>query len=58
MYVMKRDMSISYSFLSIIRYIFDAKYNEIIYASNVNEISKFPEFVYNWLGKYEYNENT
>ena len=58
MYVMKREISISYNFLSIVRYILDAKYNEIMQAQSVHEISKFPEFVYNWLGKYEYNESS
>ena len=56
MYVTKRDMSISYNFLATIRYIMDAKYNEFLSQPNLRTVSKFPDFVYNWLGKYEYNE--
>ena len=49
----ERPNKISTSFLATIRGIFDSKYNEFMLTRDWRMISKFPEFVYSWLGKFQ-----
>lgn len=39
--------------LIIVRAIFDSKFNEYMFFSDSRLFTRFPEFVYEWLGKYE-----
>ena len=45
-------------FLGTIRAIFDSKFNEFITENDYKNYSRFPEFVFSWLGKFTVNEDT
>ena len=44
---------VSFKFISTLRGILDSKYNELIMNDDVRLLSKFPDFVYSWLGVYD-----
>ena len=46
---------VSFKFISTLRGILDSKYNEFIMNDDVRLYSKFPDFVFSWLGTYEVN---
>lgn len=41
------------NFLATIRAIMDSKYNEFLMSDDPKTYSKFPDFVFGWLGMYE-----
>lgn len=44
---------ISHSFIGVMRGILDSKYNEMMLLETTpKQISRFPDFVYSWLGKF------
>lgn len=51
------NQGVNWAFLVKIRSILDAKHNEVVMnnlqGDQVSHISKFPEFVYSWLGQYQ-----
>ena len=47
-----------YEFISLIRGILDSKFNEFLYTNDPKLYSKFPEFVYSWLGKFDFDPIT
>jgi len=49
------DLVFPSHFIAIIRGILDSKWNEFMYYENSHYYSKFPDFCYSWLGKFEIN---
>ena len=49
------NLALPSHFISIIRGILDSKWNEFMFYENSRMYSKFPDFVYSWLGKFEIN---
>ena len=42
-------------FIATMRAILDSMYNEFIYVKDPRYVTKFPSFMYGWLGSYEIN---
>lgn len=54
-----KSRKINTSFIGNLRAILDSKYNEILmYENTPKQISKFPDFVYAWLGKFTVDQGT
>ncbi|EAR88789.2 hypothetical protein TTHERM_00261860 (macronuclear) [Tetrahymena thermophila SB210] len=54
-----KSRKISTAFIGNLRAILDSKYNEILMFENTpKQISKFPDFVYSWLGKFTVDQNS
>jgi len=51
-YSKMKEVKFTNDFIATLRGIFDSKYNEFLYADNYTQISRFPDFVYSWLGKF------
>lgn len=47
------DFLLPSTFIATLRGILDSKWHEFAYFSQIKSFSKFPEFVYSWLGKFE-----
>lgn len=35
----------------------DSKFNEYTYYEDYRQYTRFPEFVFSWMNKFEYNKN-
>lgn len=53
-----KEARITMNFVGMLRAIYDSKYNEFLYAENYAQVSRFPEFVYSWIGKFVLDNNT
>jgi hypothetical protein len=50
----RRDHEISRDFIQKMRGIMNSKLNEFLLIDDVDRYSRFPEFVLNWLEKYDF----
>lgn len=53
-----KEPRITMNFVATLRAIYDSKYNEFLYAENYAQVSRFPEFVYSWIGKFILDNTT
>jgi len=52
LYLKMNSVKFTNDFIATLRAIYDSKYNEYLYADNYTQISRFPDFVYSWMGKF------
>jgi len=58
LYSKMKEVKFSHDFIATLRGIFDSKYNEFLYADSYTQISRFPDFVYSWIGKFVIDSTT
>jgi len=51
-YTKMNSVKFTNDFIATLRAIYDSKYNEYLYADNYTQVSRFPDFVYSWMGKF------
>ena len=51
-YSKMNEPKFSVDFVGMLRAIYDSKYHELLYNQDTSQFSRFPDFVYSWMGKF------